>query len=88
MKSRSMMSLMVKTVLAAAGIGLTGAVMADPPTIGPQLRVDNTGTISANETTASASDANPLDMISGWNDYRSDGNIRSGFALSRDGGAT
>ncbi|MGI9013672.1 MAG: hypothetical protein ACR2GY_05410, partial [Phycisphaerales bacterium] len=42
----------------------------------------------ANETTASASDANPLDMISGWNDYRSDGNIRSGFALSRDGGAT
>ena len=62
------------------------------PVIGPQVRIDpGGGTEAANETTASVSEANPLEIIAGWNDWRlSQGTeiINSGFSLSLDGGQT
>lgn len=65
----------------------TTVVAGSPPTIGPQVRVDTVGgTAGANETTASSSDANPLEIVAGWNDYRQSGGVRSGFSLSLDGG--
>ncbi|MCP3904656.1 MAG: hypothetical protein GY715_13600 [Planctomycetes bacterium] len=72
----------------------TGALAGGPPTVGPQQRIDpGGGTFSANETTASASAANPLHIIAGWNDWRlspsvSNEVINTGFALSLDGGQT
>ncbi len=58
-------------------------------TIGSQTRVDNgRGTQPCNETTMSASKANPLEIVGGWNDYRNSPQINSGFCLSLDGGAT
>ena len=56
------------------------------PTIGPQIRVDMGGTAWANEVTASAAEPFPGRIVVGWNDYRDSPAIRSGFALSIDGG--
>ncbi|MFT5150408.1 MAG: hypothetical protein ACI841_000389, partial [Planctomycetota bacterium] len=57
-------------------------------TIGPPIRIDNgRGTQPCNETTASASPANPLEIITGWNQYVA-GGVRAGFGLSLDGGAS
>ncbi len=58
------------------------------PTIGPQVRIDlGGGTADANETTAAASEMDPLRVVAGWNDYRRSG-VKSGFSLSFDGGQT
>ncbi len=58
------------------------------PTIGPQVRIDlDGGTAAANETTAAASEMDPLRVVAGWNDYRLNA-WRSGFSLSFDGGET
>ncbi len=75
-------------VIATAMIG--GAATAQE--IGREVRVDNNGTtFAANETTAAASEANPMEIIAGWNDWRDSGGseiIRMGAAISMDGGAT
>lgn len=85
MKSHAM-SMSALCGIAAASLGFA-ALAAAPPEIGPQVRVDTVGgTAGANETTVSASDTNPLEIIAGWNDYRTSGPIRSGFSLSVDGG--
>jgi len=73
---------------ASLGLLLAPSALGGGPDVSPQVRIGDTGSISSNETTASASDANPSDIIAGWNDYRPDGTIRSGFALSLDGGQT
>jgi len=61
-------------------------------TVGPPIRIDVGGsTFAANETTVSASDANPLEIIAGWNDWRRSGSselINAAFSLSMDGGQT
>ena len=58
------------------------------PTIGPQVRIDlGGGTAAANETTAAASEMDPLRVVAGWNDRRQ-GSWRSGFSVSFDGGET
>jgi hypothetical protein len=68
---------------------LAASVAAGGPIIGEQVRVDVTGGQGkANETTASASELYPLRVVAGWNDYRVQGLIRSGFAISIDGGVT
>ncbi len=72
---------------------MTGAAFSQlQPTIGPQVRIDVDGGVeAANETTVSVSEANPNEIIAGWNDWRrSTGNeiINAGFALSLDAGAT
>ncbi len=54
------------------------------PVVGDQMRVDLGNSAQANETTAASSDADTNFAIAGWNDYRS--NIRSGFAMTFDGG--
>lgn len=55
-------------------------------TVGSQVRVDTgRGTGACNETTISASKANPLEIVAGWNDYR-EGLPRTGIGLSLDGG--
>jgi len=79
--------------LAAAAAAVTlaspAAAALQDPDIGPITRVDTLGdTLSADETTASASDVNPNEIVAGWNDYRPDGTIRSGFSLSLDAGQT
>ncbi len=72
--------------LAAAGL-CAATALAGGPTIGPQVRIDvGGGAAAANETTASASELFPDRIVAGWNDYRDSGVIRSGFAVSFDGG--
>ena len=79
---------MIKTIPFVAAAAGSIALAADP-IIGPQVRVDvGGGPQGANETTASASEVFPDRVVSGWNDYRASPNIRSGFALSFDGGQT
>lgn len=74
---------------AALVLPTLGAMAVGEPVVGPQVRVDTVGgTDGANETTVSASHANPADVVAGWNDYRSGGGVRSGFSLSRDMGQT
>ena len=78
------------SVLAAASL----AAAQPEPIIGPQVRIDpDGGTFAANETTCSVSEANPLEIIAGWNDWRRSPTvpnelINSGFSLSVDGGET
>jgi hypothetical protein len=72
-------------VLGATALFATAAT-AVPPEVGPQIRVDTGGMAQANETSISGGDSNPLELVGGWNDYRS--NIKSGFALTMDGGKT
>ena len=54
--------------------------------VGAQTRVDISNDAPGNETTAASSNFNPDCIVAGWNDY-GDG-IRSGFALTTDGGDT
>jgi len=79
-------------VVLAFGLAVSVAQAQLMPVIGPQVRIDpGGGTEAANETTASVSEANPLEIIAGWNDWRlSQGTeiINSGFSLSLDGGQT
>ncbi|MEM9410386.1 MAG: dockerin type I domain-containing protein [Planctomycetota bacterium] len=56
------------------------------PNVGAQTRVDLGNAAPGNETTAIASEFSEDNIVTGWNDYRS--GIRSGFALSTDGGDT
>jgi hypothetical protein len=68
------------------------AVLTAGPQVGPMVRVDDGGTAAANETTASASDGNPMNVITAWNDWREsdefDEIIRVGASFSGDGGET
>lgn len=77
------------------------AAFADPaaaqlqPTYGPPSRVDTGGgTAAANETTAAGvagTHGNPGFVVAGWNDWRESGSIeliRTGFAMSIDGGTS
>ena len=58
-------------------------------TIGPQVRVNVTGTSGrANETTSVSGTGSSLEAVSGWNDYREGGFIRNGIGVTLDGGAT
>ena len=71
----------------AAGLLCAVTAFTGGPTIGGQVRIDVAGgTAAANETTASASELFPDRIVAGWNDYRESGVIRSGFAVSFDGG--
>jgi hypothetical protein len=81
------------TVTAAAAMAAVLAwappASAGDPIIGPQVRVDVTGNQEwTNETTGSASELFPERVVAGWNDYREVGFVRSGFAVSFDGGQT
>ncbi len=75
------------TLLTAAAATLTlsaSAALAVEPDIGPQVKADTGGTAPANETTLSCGAYDPMEIVCGWNDYRN--SIKSGFALSLDGG--
>ncbi|MHC5024381.1 MAG: hypothetical protein ACYTGG_10805 [Planctomycetota bacterium] len=74
--------------MTVTGILTSAAAGQSLPTVGPQIRIDTGGSASANETTVSVSEANAMQIIAGWNDYRFTPQINSGFALSMDGGAT
>lgn len=89
-RQRRFVRLCMTSVGAAASVLLVAAAAtAGDPVVGPQVRVDTVGgTDSADETSAAASDANPDEIVAGWNDYRSSGGVRSGFSLSLDAGAT
>jgi len=55
--------------------------------VGPAVRVEDVaGFKAANETSVAVSEANPLVVVSSWNDYR-EGTVRTGIGLSTDGGA-
>jgi hypothetical protein len=56
-------------------------------TIGPQIRIDNGGTATANETTMSSLHLHPNEVVGGWNDYRQ-GMYRTGISVSIDYGQT
>jgi len=55
------------------------------PDVGGQIRVDLSNPGAGNETTAASSRFAPDCVVAGWNDYGS-GSVRSGFALTTDGG--
>lgn len=63
------------------------AVAGGQPSVGPQIRIDLGGGMSAaNETTGSLSKLNPNVVIAGWNDYRDPSFILAGFSTTIDGG--
>lgn len=66
-----------------------GAPLAGGPfEVGAPTRIDaGRGDSACNETTIALSRANPLNVVSAWNDYR-EGVPRVGVGLSRDGGLT
>lgn len=76
------------SIAGLVSLGLTLCASAQDPVVGPQLRmsVDNLSKCG-NETSASAS-ADGLEVIGGFNDYRTDGTIKSSFGVTSDGGAT
>jgi len=58
-------------------------------TIGPQVRINVTGTSGrANETTSVSGAGSALEAVSGWNDYRETNFIRNGIGVTLDGGTT
>jgi hypothetical protein len=82
----------IPAAILALTLGVSAGQAQLMPTIGPQVRIDPGGGVkAANETTASVSEANPLEIIAGWNDWRQSPGyeiINSGFSLSLDGGQT
>ena len=88
-RSNSVLTWGGPVLVAALALLPAAAAIGGNPTIGEQVRVDVTGNEQwTNETTASASELFPDRIVAGWNDYRDVPNIRSGFALSFDGGAS
>lgn len=75
------------SVAGAVALALTiGA--ADAQTIGPKVRIDGGSAVDpANETSMVSSEANPLEIIASWNDYRL-GSAKLGVGVSQDGGLT
>jgi hypothetical protein len=62
---------------------------AQDPVVGPQIRIGNDPlSISSDETSAAAVTADGSEVVAGWNDYRTDGTIKSGFGVSSDFGAS
>ena len=76
------------SVFCLASLGLGLEALAQDPVVGPQLRmsVDNASN-SGDETSGSAS-ADGLEVIGGFNDYRTDGTIKSSFGVTSNGGTT
>ena len=77
----------------ALGLFAASIALAQDPVIGPRVRIDVIGgTFPANETTASASEADPNVVVAAWNDWRrslpNDLRVSMGVALSFDGGET
>lgn len=84
MKALSISSLLLPAIL-SLGLSAVGTAQTN---VGLQVRVDTaTGFAPGNETTMGASEAAPLTIVAGWNDYR-EGPPRTGVGLSTDGGAT
>ncbi|MCC6404400.1 MAG: exo-alpha-sialidase [Fimbriimonadaceae bacterium] len=70
-------------------ISLAAILFAQDPVVGPQVRIGNDAlSNSSNETSASAVTSDGSEIVGGWNDYRTDGTIKSGFAVSSDFGSS
>ncbi|MBI5435286.1 MAG: exo-alpha-sialidase [Planctomycetes bacterium] len=77
----------LQPILSIAAVTSLALAASAQTTIGTQVHVDApAATGPCNETTMAASAANPLEIVAGWNDYRS--NIRCGGGISMDGGKT
>lgn len=76
----------------AAALALPAPTHADPPIVGPQVRVDvGGGTQAANETSAASVDGAPNEIIATANDWRQSNPgeiIRMSVAVSNDFGQT
>ncbi len=70
----------------------TAVAWADPPVVGPQVRVDvNGGTQAANETSCASVDGRPNEIVATANDWRASSGgevIRMSVAVSNDFGAS
>ena len=82
----------LRIIKLAGVVALTASAIAQEPTIGPQVRIDLGGsTRAANETSAASTEANPLEIVAAFNDWRESSDnterIRLGVAVSLDGGA-
>src|SRR5688572_592945 len=77
-----------KRILGPAFLLAAALAVAQDPIVGAPVRMslDNTS-VSGNETSAAAS-ADGMDIIGGFNDYRTDGTIKAGFGVSSNRGAT
>lgn len=78
---------MKRTIVISLAV-LSPLAMAQDPIVNAQVRmsVDNLSN-SGDETSAVAS-ADGLEIIGGFNDYRTDGTIKASFGVSSDGGQT
>lgn len=76
-------------LLACGVVVVAAGLAAGQVVIGPQQRVDpnNSTNAAVNETSMSVADADPTDLVGGWNDHRTNA-WRSFFTLSLDGGTT
>ena len=75
------------------GLALCGLLFLSPGTaaqevtVGPQVRIDDGGSATANETTMASLHLHPNEVVGGWNDYRM-GQYRTGISVSNDYGQT
>ncbi|MGE0001590.1 MAG: sialidase family protein [Fimbriimonadaceae bacterium] len=79
----------MKRALPGVVIALAALLFAQDPIVGPQVRIGNDPlSNSSDETSASAVTSDGSEIVGGWNDYRTDGTIKAGFAVSSNFGQT
>ena len=76
----------VEGLATAACLVVSTSLVTAQVRVGPAVQTDTgRGSQPCNETTISAAYSNPLEIVSGWNDYR-EGSPRTGVGISMDGG--
>jgi hypothetical protein len=72
-------------VLLSAAL-ISGYATAQDPTVGAQSRMSVDNNSNSGDETSATSTVNGLEVIGGFNDYRTDGSIKASFGVSNDGG--
>lgn len=78
----------MKRILAFALMATSGLSFAQDPVVSAQVRMSPDALSNSGDETSAVATANGLDIIGGFNDYRTDGTIKASFGTSSDGGAT
>lgn len=78
---------MKRTLLFAFAAGSAFALAQDP-VVFPQQRVSFDGLSTYQNETSVVASSNGLEIVGGWNDYRTDGTIKASFGVSSDSGST
>lgn len=62
--------------------------LAQDPIVNSQVRMSVDNLSNSGDETSAAASANGMEIIGGFNDYRTDGTIKASFGVSSDGGQT